>query len=63
MSERTPTSFSLFKLMICLVATLLVFVSAVGPGDAASATNKAENADTLDANGNIVSKLVEPSTR
>lgn len=57
MSERTPGSFSSF-----LVATLLVFVSAFGPRGAA-ATNKAENADALDANGNNVSKLAEPSTR
>ena len=63
MSERTPTSLSSFKRMICVVATLVVFVSAVGPRGAASATNKAENADTLDANGNNVSKLVEASTR
>jgi hypothetical protein len=55
MSERTPGSFSSF-----LVATLLVFVSAVGPRGATAATNTTENADTLDANGNNVSKLVEP---
>jgi hypothetical protein len=57
MSERTPGSFSSF-----LVATLLVFVSAVGPRGATAATSTTENADTLDANGNNVSKFVEPST-
>ena len=34
-----------------------------GASGAAAATNKVENADTLDASANNVTKLVEPSTR